>query len=663
MPPSFQNMGKEIFTKPVKAIAETFIPEYIKSNEEQDVILKSINALPEKISEQSLLLSMNLDIQKAMLANKQTQEGENPKSFLIDNWGVLDSTTQREVSRGITYSTLRSMSEQCEIVAAIINTRLNQVASFAKIPRSRYSMGFRIEKVGGGEMTEYEQREARKHEQFILNCGEGSAAHKRDYFEGFLKKVVRDSFVYDQLNYERIFTRGGQLHEVVAVDAASIRHALRKFLDTPNKNRDGSDNYVPSDRGPGGSRSVVPLNQKAFIQVIHGQIQNEYTEDEMAFDVFFPRTDLRNFGYGYSPVEQLIQTVTAILYASEYNRRFFSSGSSPKGVLNVKGNMSMSSLESFKKGWLAQLTGLSGSWRTPIVAAENGLEFINMQQTNREMEFAKYMDFLVKVAAAVFQMAPEEINFTSQSTAGSSGNVFESKGELKLKASRDKGLVPLLTFIENSINRGIMRYRNPNYEFVLVGLDGGTEADKVALDKEKLATFSTINEVRKEHGLKPLKKHGDIVLSPQFIAAYVADLTAKHQEEAAKQQNDMTLEQQDSQVEAEEKSTKTQMEAQKLQMKHDEMKMGHDTQRHEMMKEKASLMPKEGTNKPKPKKVIKKSFDAAGNVVDNLVEEEYDEEDWTEFENEIQKAIKTGEIKDVLKSLKDNPVVLNLNLD
>jgi Phage portal protein len=653
MPPRF-DMGKPIPTKQVKEVADKIIPEYIKSNEEQDLILKSVNELPEVISEQSLMLAMNQDIAKSLMVQQNAAAigDKDPKSLLIDTFGVVSSIDAKQAYSGMSYQTLNNMASQCQPIAAIINTRLNQIASFGRVPRSRYGMGFRVEKLGGGKLSSFEKNRATKLEQFFINCGEGHAAYKRDYFEQFLKKLGRDRFRYDQVNFERVFTRGGKLHEMVAVDAASIRIALRKYLDDTDASKDITDSELEADRGPwgrGNHRINVPLEHKAYLQVLHGQMVTEYTEDEMAFLVSWPRTDLRNFGYGYSEVEQLIETVTAILYASEYNRRFFSSGSSPKGVLNVKGNMSMNSLDSFKKGWIAQLTGLSGSWRTPIVAAENGLEFINMQQTNREMEFSKYMDFLIKISCAVFQIAPEEINFSSQSGASGNGTVFESKGELKLKASRDKGLVPLLSSFENWMNREVMRYLDDDYEFVFVGLDGMTEADQLELDEKRLKTSWTIDEIREENGREPLKKYGDVIENPQYMAAYSADQNAKIADKAADKQADMAQEQADQQVKLEGKSAKTQMEMEKLQMAHEKQQMDHAQKKHvidgEKMERQASMSQK--------KKVMKKALDTEGNLVDTGEVEEIDEVDWEGFTNQIQKSIHSGELKSIMENLRE----------
>jgi len=647
------SIGRQIDTKFIKSVAEDVIVEVLPKNAQlQDHILENVHALPEKISEQAMLLAMNQDIQKSLLAqqNAAVVRNEDPKSLLIDTFGVVSSIDAKQAYSGMSYQTLNNMASQCQPVAAIINTRLNQLSAFARVPRSRYGMGFRVEKIGsGGKMSAYDKNRASKLEQFFINCGEGSAAYKRDYFEMFLKKIGRDRFRYDQMNFERVFTRGGDLHEFVAVDAASIRIALRKYLDDTDASKDITDSELAADRGPwgrGNHRINVPLETKAYLQVLHGQMVTEYTEDEMAFLVSWPRTDLRNFGYGYSEVEQLIETVTAILYASEYNRRFFSSGSSPKGVLNVKGNMSANSLDSFKKGWIAQLTGLSGSWRTPIVAAENGLEFINMQQTNREMEFSKYMDFLIKISCAVFQIAPEEINFSSQSGASGSGAVFESKGELKLKASRDKGLVPLLTSMENWMNREVLRYKSDEFEFVFVGLDGMTEADQLQLDEQRLKTSWTIDEIREENGREPLKKYGDIIENPQFMTAYAAELNGEIQADAADKAAELAQEQADSQAKMEGKQSKMQMEQEKLAMAHEKQQIKHAQMKHVMDGEKMERQAK------MPKKKVQKSFDMSGNLVDNVEAVEIEDAVWEDFTDDIQKSIHSGELKAVLDTIK-----------
>lgn len=639
MPPSFER--PTLPKKQIVEIAETVIPELVPSNEEQDRMIKSVQDLPEipRLSEQEIMTTLQETFQKSITGEGKEIHDGKPKSFLFNPFTFTDSLTHKQLISGVSYATLHEMVKQSQVLSAIVNTRINQVSSFSRVPRTKHSLGFRIQKKNTKVMTDTQKKKAHQYEEFIVNCGEGDAAHKRDYLEQFIRKTSRDRLIVDQVNFERVFTLGNALHEYVSVDSATIRIALRKFFDDTNPLKSSIDTQMVNDRGKGFARVNVPLDKKAFVQVLNGQIVCEFTEDEMAFLVAWPRTEVNVAGYGYSEVEQLIQTVTAILFASEYNRRFFSSGSSPKGVLNIKANMNQTQMDGFKKAWLAQLSGITGAWRTPIVAAEGGLEFINMQQTNREMEFSKYNDFLIKIACAVYQIAPEEINFSSQTSTNGQGAVFESKSELRLKASRDKGLVPLLTFFENGLNREVMRYLDPEYELVFVGLDGGTEMDQVELHEKELKNFKTINEVRAENDLEPIEG-GDIILNSVFAQIQVAQQMTESQKENLKMTQDFQAEQ-----------TEQTQEFQ-VQQAEDQAKMQAE------MAAAAPAEPVPAEKKPKaekPKKEVKKAIG---------IDWDYGNFDnFDSFADAIQRGIRTGEFEKALATFKDNPVPVTLDSD
>lgn len=607
MPPSFD---KPLTRKFIQQVAEQVIPEVVQSPQEQDSIMKSVSELPE-ITDRQMMMELNQDISKALMGGnglKANKDDTEPKSFVFDPYSFVDTLTHKQQITGLSYTTLAEMARQCKPISAIINTRISQVASFAKIPRNKYDIGFHVERPDGKPMSDSEKKEAQKYEAFLVGCGEGDAVLKRDYFDSFIRKSVRDRLTYDQWNFERVFTYGNKLHEFLAIDAATIRIALRKYLNEKDPRKDTTDLQIVNDRGRGFARVNVPIESKAFVQVLNSQIVTEYTENEMAFLVAWPRTDVKVAGYGYSEVEMLTETITAILFASEYNRRFFSSGSSPKGVLNVKGNMSQIQLDSFKRAWMAQLSGITGAWRTPIVAAEGGLEFVNMQATNREMEFSKYNDFLIKLACAVFLIAPEEINFSSSSNANGAMPMIESKQEMRLKSSRDKGLVPLLTFIENGINREIMRFLTNKFVFRFAGMDGLDEVSKVDLDLKKLTGFMTINEVRREHELPPIEG-GDVINNQAFMGVFQSE---QQQIQMDKQTENQRQQQED---------------AQKFQMKQ-----------------------------------MKAQAKAQGAAQGGEQGGEGGGDDFEGFQDEIQKGIKSGDFTRVIKELKSKPVEINLEV-
>ncbi|MCF6205372.1 MAG: phage portal protein [Sulfurovum sp.] len=262
----------------------------------------------------------------------------------------------------------------------------------------------------------------------------------------------------------------------------------------------------------------------AYVQLMEGQIGNVYSDKEMIFGVRNPRSNIYVSGYGYGELEQLITIITSHLHAETYNGKFFSNGSSSKGIINLKGdNWTPEMLENFQRQWHDQVAGNSNSWRTPILQSE-GLEYIELNKTNREMEFGQWMDYLVRNTCGVYLIDPEEINF-DLGGGSSQQPLFESSNEWKVKASRDKGLKPLLKFFAKSLNKHIIDRIDDHFEMEFVGLDEMSEQDKHNMLVEQLASYLTLNEVRRELD-KPDIEGGDIPMNPTFIQAMQAQADA-----------------------------------------------------------------------------------------------------------------------------------------
>jgi len=271
--------------------------------------------------------------------------------------------------------------------------------------------------------------------------------------------------------------------------------------------------------------------------VIDGVVKSWFTGNELAFGTRNPRTSIYVQPYGFSELEQLIHQITSHLYAEEYNARYFSQGGTTKGIINIKsdptinGVLDANQIEGFKRQWHAQISGLTGAWKTPIVQTP-GLEYLNVNQSNREMEFEKWMNYLINIACAVYQIDPAEVNFPNNGGAGGSGGaLFEGNAEGRLKNSKDKGLRPLLRHIEGMINKYIISRFSNEYVFNFVGIDAQTEKEVLDLDKDAVRVFKTVNEIRKERDMKPIDS-GDIILD----STYIQYLNMKSQQDMMAQQ-------------------------------------------------------------------------------------------------------------------------------
>lgn len=442
----------------------------------------------------------NVDLVKSMPARDMKAYMENPIR-------MAQATNYKDKPSSLSYNILYQMSVKNSVVGAVINTRVNQVSAFTKPARfSEDGVGYKIRLRDPSETPNAEQKEVMNSiELFLENCG-FSDDSDRDDFDTFIRKIVRDSLTYDQMCFEIIPDRKGKPAEILAVDAATIRAA--------------SENYQADQTW----MEMVPNKKNEevkWVQVVDGTIVSWFTARELAFGVRNPRTNINLQPYGFSELEQLIHQITSHLYAEEYNSKFFSQGGTTKGIINIKsdpnGIGNKEQLDSFKRQWRAQVNGMTGAWKTPVLQVPNGIEYINVSQSNREMEFEKWMNYLVNIVCAVYQIDPAEVNFPNNGgVSGNGGSVFESSQEVKLKNSKDKGLKPLMRFIESIINKFVVSKFSQDYVFVFTGLDDKSEEKKAELDTKQVKTWRTVNEIRKEHGEKPLE-NGDIILDPSYL--------------------------------------------------------------------------------------------------------------------------------------------------
>ena len=455
---------------------------------------------------------------------------DNSKAILIDPLQFNSMLGYKDKPFVLSYQTLYRMSKT-PIISAIIKTRKNQIADFAEPQADRYNTGFIIRKkpVDGIEqkMTKRDEKIANSITDFIINCG-GNSSWVNDDFDTFIRKIVEDSLVYDQMTFECVRNRRGQLESFVATDASTFRIADTAFdEDFKNKFFDNRGAGLFLNNNIFNSRKMENGYAPQYVQVYQNAVINEFYPWELCFGVRNPNTSIYSNGYGCSEMEELINIVTSMLWGDEYNRRFFSQGSAPKGLLRVKGGMNEQALQQFRQQWQAMISGVMQSWKTPVVDAD--VDWIDLQKNNRDMEYSSWMEYLIKQACAIYSIDPSEIGWDISRSGGNSG-LFEGSQAERLQHSKDKGLYPMLKFIQRKINKYIVSQINPEFEFVFMGLNGMTVEQELEHDLKKLNSFMTINEIRRKYDLPEIEDIGEVVENSVFYQAYNAKKQAEMQE-------------------------------------------------------------------------------------------------------------------------------------
>lgn len=458
------------------------------------------------------------------------------KAFFIDPLDFNANLGYKDKAYSLTYTTLKRMAGT-PIINAIIKTRKNQIADFAEPQADRYSTGFVIRKKAkngvDSRMDNKDKKVANAISDFILNCG-SETSWVNDDFDTFIRKIVDDSLTYDQMTFECIRNRRGKLERFIAVDASTFRIADTAF-------QEDYKNTFFNNRGASNWNSQGDLIRKEvngylpqYVQIYQNAVVNDFYPWELCFAVRNPSTSIYSNGYGVSELEELINVITSMLWGDEYNRRFFSQGSAPKGLLRVKGGMSESALQQFKQQWQAMINGVVNSWKTPVVEAD--VDWIDLQKNNRDMEYSSWMEYLIKLACAIYSIDPSEIGWDISRSGGNSG-LFEKSEAERIQNSKDKGLYPMLKFIQRKINKYIVEQINPEFEFVFMGMNGMTIEQELEMDIKKLNSFQTLNETREKWDLPAIKETGDIIENSVYWQAE----SAKQQREQQEQQQQMQM--------------------------------------------------------------------------------------------------------------------------
>lgn len=480
------------------------------------------------------------------------------KNYIIDRKAIDSIETSegmeagyKDRNYGITFDILRQMSYRNSIVASIIQTRVLQVKKHCYPQPDKYSHGFRIKLRDDKEKsTPEDEKKIQQVETFILNTGgdEGRPEKFKMNFCEFLGRLTRDALTYDQVAIETILDKAGNLAYFLPVSAGSIRFAARSTqslsIDLINQSPLATYNEEMAEREAQIRKEDKkrPDEDYKYVQVYQGQIIRGFFDDELLLEMVNPTNELLTNGYSIGPLEMAASIVSYHLLSEAHNKLFFVQGVSSKGLLNIKGEVNKMQLDAFRRQIHSQIVGTNNAHRLPIVAGENEVEWVDMgQMSNKDMEFNSWMEYLIKILCSLYSIDPQEINFDITRSAGPSLSESGSKSKTAAKESKDKGLQPLLKFFEGIINEKIIKKFDESlylkYQFEFCGDDDNEDAE-TELDRieREVKSYKTINEVRAERDLPPLKECGDIILDTNFIQVY-SSFSQEAKDKAEKEMN------------------------------------------------------------------------------------------------------------------------------
>lgn len=438
---------------------------------------------------------------------RANKPGVGMQSVFLDDMQINVMGDWYERPGAFNFDGMRAMVEQTPILNAVIMTRQRQIQRFCR-PQDMDHPGFQIRLKDKDASPSPEDRSTMKAiEGFFLNSGWETRARTRmrmhrDNFSTLMMKLTRDTLTMDSMPIETEWKRDARkgLDGIYAVDGATIR--------------------LCTESGYRGNDEIFAL------QVVQGMIRNWYSYEDLIYVARNPRTDVMIGNYGLSETELLIRVVTGFLNAFTYNTKYFDTNTIPKGLLHLHGNYTDADMNAFKRYWNAMVKGVNNAWGLPVLVSkdqESKASFEKFGVEVDEMMFGRWMTFLTSLICAIYGIAPDEINFESFGM-GKSSLSGDDTAE-KVSASKDKGLLPLLSYFDNTFSDFIVSEFGDKYEFEWTGLDA--EDRKQSFEEVKLC--GTVNELRASRGEEKIKDAwGDAPLNANLIGVWQQEQATKN---------------------------------------------------------------------------------------------------------------------------------------
>ena len=429
-------------------------------------------------------------------------KGENYNGVLgtldMNGWDYGDvqtgskNTEETNIQQILNHKRLLRQFSDTIIVQSILRTRKNQVVPYLRPARySNTGLGYSVKRKDGELIsTPQEKHRINDIEDFIQHTGKNSYT-QRDTFVEFVKKLVDELYIYDQVNTEFVTDKSKKLDHFNILDGGTILvKTIPSKIDKPRV-------FAQYDRA---GREIAT-----------------FSEEELSFYINNPTTTIDHKGYGKSAVESAMSHLKYYTDTEQFNARFFSQGGTTKGILLIDygetAQATQSSLHALRQQWQAQFSGNNGAWKIPVLTGKDA-KFVNMSQSSKDMEFEAWLNYLINIVCSAFTINPEEINFPNRggSTGRTGGNSINEGSTMKSKMdnSKQKGLQPLLQAIEDYMNRFIMPKINNNYFFQFTLGDTVSEKEQMEILKLKLDNGMLINEARKQMGLAPIGADGNV---------------------------------------------------------------------------------------------------------------------------------------------------------
>ena len=336
---------------------------------------------------------------------------------------------------------------------------------------------------------DYDTKEYKDEIDFVTNLVENP--NPQESFRLFWLKVLEDILVIDRGAIEKINNHKGQVSQYWYVDGATIRPCFDEYgiLEDPAYKQYLANELLPSAT---------------------------FSYDELDILMNSPLGSVGMQGYGKSPVERVLLTITTAIQADTFNSQTFSKSSLPPYLLNLKKG-TKAQVTALKEAWEGQTMG--NMWKGIFMNADD-ITIQKLRDSNQEMQFYELTLWLSRVIVAAFEMSPQDIGLTM--------DINKATATVQRELSKNQAIRNLMDIISEWYNQKLIKQlaeQNARFGALCFEFD---ELDK--LDEKTQAEIDAINTNIGKVNPEYLRKRDGIEIEEVDIEVDDDELEARHDE-------------------------------------------------------------------------------------------------------------------------------------
>ncbi|UGY23738.1 phage portal protein [Bradyrhizobium septentrionale] len=417
------------------------------------------------------------------------------------------ATTPRTYEE-ISFPALRNLADSYDPMRLVIERRKDQMCRLPWTIRVKHEDTSKKKRPAISELPAAQQNRIKEITRFFKR------PDREMTFRSWLRAILEDLLVIDAPSIFCERNRGGGLIGLRYVDGGTIKRVIDDWGRTPEPipftGQDftwNGDTITLENHRTFGFRLVpgsmiahqTPIGMKppkfamlppAYQQVLKGLPAVNYTTADL---IYRPLNLRPNRVYGYSPVEQVVMTISIALHRSLAQLEYFREGNQPDAVYSLPAEWTPDQTQRFQQYWDDLFSGnLANRRRMKFIPTGSGNAYTPLKEPPLKNEFDEW---LVRIVCFAFSYPPAA--FVSLSN--------RSIAEQHEKQAEEEGIEPMKQWVAETLNDVLMReFSDDELEFAW--------AEEQEIDPEKQSTILrgyqesgnlTINQVRDRIGEEP----------------------------------------------------------------------------------------------------------------------------------------------------------------